>query len=263
MSWDVGRDGSRQRMLAVALFAATSLVFGAAEVAKAQSATPAEPPSSLAVAPPAAPDQASAPVGPPLQLNFTDARPAKERKTRPYFTLWRLSCEFGVQDLGDELADRVGQLRHDIVQAYGSRMVGKTIVVDHYHLYLNERSMEAQNSTATAVFGVFALGAGAKAKTTHPACTKDKMSEGWFDPSELTTPWSPFIVEMEVHLDGQGHLVHSVYSPPKNMPAPGVLTDYDVKAEAEAVHAAVDKANAAMVAELGGQLGSAVATDGH
>ena len=134
-------------------------------------------------------------------------------------------------------------------------MVGKTIVVDHYHLYLNQRAMEGENSWGTAAVGVFAIGLGAKAKTTHPACSHDKMPEGWFDPSELTTPWSPFVVEMELHIDGQDYLVHSVYSPPKNMPAPGILSDFDVKAEGEAVHAAVDKANAAAVAQVGKQFG--------
>jgi hypothetical protein len=214
--------------------------------------------AALAAAPP------SAQVGgPPLQLNYTDARPDKEHKTRQYLTLWRLSCAFGVQDLGDEFVDRIGQLRHDLTAAYGERLVGKTIVVDHYHLYLNQRAMQGQHNLATAAFGVLAIGVGGGAKTTAPACSQDKMPEGWFDPAELTTPWSPFIAEMDVRIDGQAHHVHSVYSPPKNMPAPGVLTDFDVKAEAAAVHAAVDKANAALVAEVAGQLGPPASASTH
>lgn len=208
---------------------------------------------------PAAP-QADSGAAPPLQLNYSDARPTDEKKTRPYLTLWRFSCVFGVQELGDEFVDRVGQLRHDLTVAYGDRLVGKAIVVDHYHLYLNQRAMQGENSWGTAMVGVFAIGIGADAHTTHPACSREKMPQGWFDPAELTTPWSPFIVEMEVHIDGQDHLVHSVYSPTKNMPAPGILSNFDVKAEAAAVHAAVDKGNAAMVAQVASQLGPPATT---
>jgi len=198
----------------------------------------------------AAPSPLSDQANVPPPFAYQDARPQAERKNRNFLTLWRFSCEFGVRELGDEFVDRVGKLRHDISLAYGDRLAGKTIVVDHYHLYLNQRAMEGQHSWATAVGGVLAIGIGAQAETDAPACDPDKMPAGWFDPSELTTPWSPFIAEIELHIDGQDILVHSVYSPPKNMPAPGVLTDFDIKSEADAVGAAVDKANLAVIAEM-------------
>jgi len=195
----------------------------------------------------AAPAEQAGVSGAPMHLNYSDERPLKERKTRTYLTLWRFSCSFGVEDIGDEFVDRVGQLRHDLASAYGDRLIGKTIIVDHYHLYLNERAMEGSHNLGTAAFGIFAIGLGAGAKTREPACSRANMPEGWFDPAELTTPWSPFIAEMDIRIDGEEYSVHSVYSPPKNMPAPGILSDFDVAAEHAAVHAAVDKANAAMV----------------
>ena len=47
-------------------------------------------------------------------------------------------------------------------------------------------------------------------------CTKENTSGGWYDPSEVTTPNSPFIVEVEIQKDGKTYSARSVLSPAVN-----------------------------------------------
>jgi hypothetical protein len=232
--------------------------------------TPAPSPESPAAAPPETPspqgagDATTAPSPPPGAMAtapagfaFTDGRPDKEKKDRE-LSVWATSCDFGTQDLGDKFVDRVGQLRHDLIAAFGDRLANHTLVIEHYHLYLNTHAMMAANNLGTAVFGFLAVGAGANKKTSRPQCDRDKMA-GWFDAHELTTPWSPFIVEIEARLDGQLYKARAVHSPPKNMPAPGIVGPNDFQAEEAAIHAVVDKANAALIEVLRAQLPAAPA----
>ena len=60
----------------------------------------------------------------------------------------------------------------------------------------------------------------------------------WFAGSELSTPYPPYIVEIEVELDGQHHRVRTVVSTQKDV------------AQLDIIQAALAQANAALIAEL-------------
>jgi hypothetical protein len=174
-------------------------------------------------------------------FTLVDARPDVEKTTHTLSdSIW--SCDFGVYALGDDLAreqpaaprlDRIVGLRADLARGLGDRLGARTITVDHYNLYLN------LTASQSGVAPDGPLGALAPQTQTREAkCSRDKMTAGWFDGSELSTPYPPYIVEMEVELDGQHHRIRTVISSQKDV------------AQLDIIQAAFAQANAALIAEL-------------
>jgi hypothetical protein len=182
------------------------------------------------------------------QAAFTlvDARPDVEKTTHTLSdSIW--SCDFGVYALGDDLAreqrasprlDRIVGLKADLARGLGDRLAGRTLTVDHYNLYLNLTASQA----GVAPDGPLGALMAPQAQTREAKCPRDKMTAGWFDGAELSTPYPPYIVEMEVELDGQHHKVRAVVSTQKDV------------AQLDIIQAAFAQANAALIAELARQL---------
>jgi len=174
-------------------------------------------------------------------FTLVDARPDVEKTTHTLSdSIW--SCDFGVYALGDDLArqqpaaprlDRIVGLKADLARGLGDRLGARTITVDHYNLYLN---LTASQSGVAPNGPLGALAP--QIQTREAKCARDKMTAGWFDGSELSTPFPPFIVEMEVELDGQHHRIRTVISSQKDV------------AQLDIIQAAFAQANAALIAEL-------------
>ncbi len=174
-------------------------------------------------------------------LTLVDARPDAEKTTHTLSdSIW--SCDFGVYALGDDLArqqpaaprlDRIVGLKADLTRGLGDRLGARTITVDHYNLYLN---LTASQSGVSPDGPLGALSP--QTQTREAKCSRDKMTAGWFDGSELSTPYPPYIVEMEVELDGRRHKVRTVVSTHKDV------------AQLDIIQAAFAQANAALIAEL-------------
>lgn len=184
---------------------------------------------------------AAAPPAPEAAFTLVDARPDAEKTTHTLSdSIW--SCDFGVYALGDDLVrqkpeaprlDRVAGLKDDLARGLGARLNGRTLTVDHYNLYLN---LTASQSGVAPDGPLGALSP--KTQTRQAKCPRDKMTAGWFDGAELSTPYPPYIVEMEVELDGQHHHIRTVISSQKDV------------AQLDIIQAAFAQANAALVAEL-------------
>jgi hypothetical protein len=177
-------------------------------------------------------------------FTLVDARPDAEKTTHTLSdSIW--SCDFGVYALGDDLAreqptaprlDRIFGLKADLARGLGDRLGARTVTVDHYNLYLNLTASQAGIAPAGP------LGAlSPKTQTREAKCPRDKMTAGWFDGAELSTPYPPYIVEIDVELDGQHHHVRTVVSTQKDV------------AQLDIIQAAFAQANAALVAELAKQ----------
>jgi hypothetical protein len=179
-------------------------------------------------------------------FTLVDARPAAEKATRTLSdSIW--SCDFGVYALGDDLTrqqpaaprlDRIFGLKADLARGLGDRLGARTVTVDHYNLYLNLTASQAGVAPDGPVGALMAP----KAQTREAKCPRDKMTAGWFDGAELSTPYPPYIVEMEVELDGQHHHIRTVISSQKDV------------AQLDIIQAAFAQANAALVAVLAKQL---------
>jgi len=181
------------------------------------------PPATMLCTEGATPESAAAAPVPPSTsppINFTDARPTDELKPHT-FSNFPSNCDFGVRTLEAD----IDQLRDSLAERVGAKLGDRSVVVDHYVIYLNtaaastenERKMRLAGAAAGVVGGiVVATSAPSNPPTTSAKCDRDKM-HGWFDISELTTPWSPLIAEVEIHVDGHDHVFRSVYSPPRNL----------------------------------------------
>jgi hypothetical protein len=174
-------------------------------------------------------------------FTVVDARPDPEKATHTLSdSIW--SCDFGVYALGDDLArqqptaprlDRIVGLKGDLARGLGDRLGARTITVDHYNLYLN---LTASQSGVAPDGPLGALTP--QTQTREAKCSRDKMTAGWFAGSELSTPYPPYIVEIEVELDGQHHKVRAVVSTQKDV------------AQLDIIQAAFAQANAALIADL-------------
>lgn len=71
------------------------------------------------------------------------------------------------------------------------------------------------------------------------------MKAGWFEPDDVTTPYSPFIVQITLTIDGQTHSVRGVYSPDRELSAA-----FGVPDTAAAVFAAIRKADDKVILSL-------------
>jgi hypothetical protein len=179
-------------------------------------------------------------------FTLVDARPDAEKTTHTLSdSIW--SCDFGVYALGDDLAreqpaaprlDRIFGLKADLARGLGDRLGARTVTVDHYNLYLNLTASQAGVAPAGPLGALMAPGA----QTREAKCPRDKMTAGWIDGAELSTPYPPYIVEMEVGLDGQRHHIRTVISSQKDV------------AQLDIIQAAFAQANAALIAELAKQL---------
>ena len=187
-------------------------------------------------------------TGPTFTL--VDARPDTEKATHTLSdSIW--SCDFGVYALGDDLAreqpaaprlDRIFGLKADLTRSLGDRLAARTVTVDHYNLYLNLAASQSGVSLGAAVGGPLGAVLGSPAQTREAKCPRDKMTAGWFDGAELTTPYPPYIVEMEVEVEGQHHRIRTVISAQKDV------------AQLDIIQAAFAQANAALIADLAKQL---------
>jgi hypothetical protein len=195
----------------------------------------------------AAPVLAATPASPSAATSaaaFTlvDARPANERTTYALSdSIW--SCDFGVYQLGDDLAferpadarlDRIAGLKMDLARGLGARLTGHTLTVDHYTLYLNLAASQAGVPPEGPLGALMA----SPTKTREAKCPRDKMTAGWFDGAELSTPYPPYIIEIDVELDGQHHKVRTVVSSQKDI------------AQLDIIQAAFAQANTALIADL-------------
>jgi hypothetical protein len=174
-------------------------------------------------------------------FEIVDARPADERDTK-FMSLLITSCDYAVRQVGDKdvVPDRISLLRDELNAAMGEQLAGKSLVVSHYGLHLN-RAQAARNETYKANAGLVT----GLMKDVGSRCKREEMKAGWFEPNDVTTPYSPFIVEITLAVDGKTHAVRSVYSPDKDLsPA---FSDADTTA---ALFAAMKKATDKLIASL-------------
>jgi hypothetical protein len=194
-----------------------------------------------------------------IKYRLQDARPAEE-KTSKLLSVWIWNCGYGITRLGDAsgLQDRMIALDHDLKQAFGAHLQGREVIVDHYTVYVNGHSAEVGRSWGAgltlgvggAIGGGLGGAVGGNPKTTHASCPREKMKGGWFDASEITTPYTPYIVEITVRIDGSRVSARSVFSPSSNVSENSIMTGVLGFAEAGGGNTAIDKADAALIAEI-------------
>lgn len=76
-------------------------------------------------------------------------------------------------------------------------------------------------------------------------CSNAETTAGWYGSSEITTPYSPIIVELNASLEGKQYVVRSIYSTSREFP--GAFGEPEA---AKALFEAMRKATSALANQL-------------
>ncbi len=176
-----------------------------------------------------------------IGFSIKDERPEAEKETE-WKSLSITSCNYGIRQIGDKdvVPDRLTILRNDLHKAIGQKLSGKTVSVKKYSIHFN-----AQNAFRGSVYSQYKGPIAGFMSTFGSGCKREEVAGGWFEPADVTTPFSPIIIEITVEIDGKEYPVRSVYSPEKEI-APA----FGNPESASALFAAIQKASNQLVASI-------------
>lgn len=141
-----------------------------------------------------------------------DARPQSDKETE-HLSLLATSCDYGVRRLGDEktVPPRLLLLQQDLEDRLGPLVQGRTLTVTRYAIYFNRAAgLRRGLGSSFGIIGAVMSGIGSQ-------CPKEKTTGGWYKAADVTTPFSPIIVNLEATFAGRRHVVRSVYSPTEEL----------------------------------------------
>ena len=174
----------------------------------------------------------------PQPFEFVDQRPTDEDSTQ-WLSRDRRSCEYTLRQMGDEgiLPDRFTLLRNGLDSALHAQLTGKSLLVTHYAIYIN--NFERSRDSSFSMHGMLLSDLIQDAYLRHVdhRCIEALESDGRLEPVDVQTHRSPIIVEITLIVDGKSHAVRSLFTPER--PISVKLKDPDTRA---AVQNAVDKA---------------------
>lgn len=153
-----------------------------------------------------------------LSLSVVDARAALGRQRA-----WRGlsayvgSCNYGVYQLSESvgLGNRINTLRDDLAMRLDPRAEVSNLTITRYDVFLN-RALVLKTEAMAMITPIGQVVVGGPQR---PSRERDRMTFGWFDPSEATTPNSPLIIEIAASTNGHDFAVRSVYSPDIELPS--------------------------------------------
>lgn len=176
-----------------------------------------------------------------VPFEIVDQRPDLERKSGS-LSLLITSCDYAIRRMGDErtVPNRVDLLKRDLGQALSAPLAGKRIELKQYTVYLNKSA-----AMRDQVYGDKKGLIPAAMESMGSKCSKEETTAGWFAASEVTNPYSPFVVDIEVSIDGESYASHFVYSPPQE-----ISSGTGEPASAQAIFEALRLANERLIKEI-------------
>ncbi len=181
----------------------------------------------------------------PSKIGFSvvDARPDDDKSTG-FLSFMISSCDYGIRELGDEATSpsRLEILRSDMEAALKEQLANKTMTVSHYAIFFNINAILRNTNPYTGGLADLVI-------SPHDR-QKEDISGGWYTRADVTTPYSPIIVEIKAKLDAKDYTVHSVYSPQEELPQ-----TFGTPYAASALLEAIRKAHHALIDEVRGSGG--------
>ena len=144
----------------------------------------------------------------PVNFKIVDLRPAMD-KTSERLSAWATSCSYEIHRIGDEqtVPSKLVILQRDMEDALGSKLRNVTMKLKQYRIFYNNRAaMLGQVKEFTPGVLTSAL------KSAGDSCSKEDTIGGWYAGSEVTTPFSPFVVEIEAEIEGRTYMARTVFS---------------------------------------------------
>ena len=149
------------------------------------------------------------------EIVLVDRRDPKESKQ--HTPLWIGSCDYFVIRLSDKGMNigRLNLLKDDLAEHIPSLKDNEQVIVTHYAIYMNAG---AQMTAAAFAAGASVAGGAAPGSPVHPTarCSRENMSGGWFDSSEISTNKPPLVAEVDVEVRGKKYSARYVQSQDKN-----------------------------------------------
>lgn len=160
-------------------------------------------------------------AAPPVQLKDNSVETSAKTKLN---SVWIWSCDFGVISVGDDFltqqgieTDRIGTLQKLVHAQAGNLLSGRTIEVSRYAISINGNAKMKGDSWNAALGGGVISKVVADGKSRKSKCGEDKMKSGWFGPGDLTSPYSPLVIEIAATIDGRPVSARGVYSPRREL----------------------------------------------
>lgn len=179
-------------------------------------------------------------------FNLVDQRPDEENSTE-WLSRNTSSCDFTLRQIGDEATspDRFTVLRASLDSTLHDRLLGKTLNVMHYAIYIN--NWDRDRGPVFSMNGGFIGSVIQEVRDRHTShrCQEEMTAQGRLEPADLQTHRSPVIVEITLVLDGKTHSVRSLLTPHQE-----ISLKPEDRETAAAIHSAMDKAIQQLIAEL-------------
>jgi hypothetical protein len=202
--------------------------------------------TSLSFALPGCATQEAPRIGVMPAFDLVDQRPGEENSTE-WLSRNSASCDFTLRQIGDEATspDRFTVLRASLDSVLHDRLLGKTLNVMHYAIYIN--NWDRDRGPAFSINGGLIGSVIQEIRDRHVAhrCQEEMTAQGQLEPADLETHRSPVIVEITLIMDGKTHSVRSLLTPNQEIS----IKPQD-RETAVAIHNAMDKAIQQLVAEL-------------
>ena len=185
-------------------------------------------------------------TGVPQLFELVDQRPGGEDSTE-WLTRNGKSCDYTLRQIGDQdiSPDRFTLLREGLSATVGRQLVGKTLLITRYAIYIN--SLKRDRTSAWGINGnVFSnLIEDVYYRHVDHRCQEEQLAQGRLEPADVESHRSPVIVEITLIVDGKTHSVRSLFTPNQDIS----IKEKDPGTQA-AIQAALNKAIQQLIAEM-------------
>jgi hypothetical protein len=179
-------------------------------------------------------------------FDLVDQR-AGDETTTEWLSRDSATCDFTLRQIGDDAItpNRFAALHASLDTALHDRLVGKTLNVMHYGIYINNWARDRGPSFSRNGPLLGSLIQELRDRHISHRCQDEMIAQGRLEPADIEAHRSPVIVEITLILDGRTHTVRSLSTPNQEIS----IKPRDPQTAA-AIHSALDKAIQELIAEL-------------
>ncbi|HET7810883.1 MAG TPA: hypothetical protein VFL16_09935 [Steroidobacteraceae bacterium] len=187
-----------------------------------------------------------------MDFRVVDSRPRADKKNGS-LSQTAIDCDYAVYRFGDKRTDptRLSYLHDYLVVLFGQQLHGKSLEVTRYAMYLNSAAIRLAELRGHSGAGVGP--GGAPVYSDYPfelvmgsRCAPEKMRGGYYAASEVTTNFSPVVIEIEATYEGHKLRVRTVHSPARELH----IWEIDSPEESAEYFAALRDANAELAERI-------------
>lgn len=151
-----------------------------------------------------------------LRFVLEDRRLARELKGG-FLSYLTASCDYGVRRVAESVTvpGKLEALGADLQELAGGRLAGKTLVVTSYALYQNQAREIREMAKRSSGLGTVGLAPilGSAIIESGAGCAESEMEGGWFPSQSTASAFSPYVLELDLSIDGKAYSTRVVRFP--------------------------------------------------